>query len=220
LTTDRRTFLTAGAATLVLAALWPRRARADAPVPAKLTAADVADVTRVENYLNQITTMRSSFAQADSNGGLASGTIYIARPGRMRVEYNPPARNLMIASGGALVYYDPELDQLTTLPLSSTPAYFLLRSAVKLTDGLTITGFSRGPGILRIRIVENDSADAGSVELVLADKPLSLRQWIVTDAQGIKTQVTLNDAAFGVALDNALFAIPEGPASKLKPKTK
>ena len=44
------------------------------------------------------------------------------------------------------------------------------------------------------------------------DRPLALKQWTVTDAQGIKTQVVLTRADFDIALDPNLFALPTGKA--------
>ena len=45
--------------------------------------------------------------------------------------------------------------------------------------------------------------------LVFADKPLSLRKWTVTDAQGAITDVALLAPEFGVALEPKLFLFDE-----------
>ena len=152
--------------------------------------------------------MVARFQQIDQQGGVATGRIYLARPGRMRVEYDPPARYLLVASGGALVYYDGEIDQVTTLPLSSTPAWFLLRSHISLTDGVTVTDFQRTPGALRVAVIDTQDPGSGSVMLVFENQPLALKQWTVTDAQGNVTQVVLENPTFGVDIDPNLFALP------------
>jgi outer membrane lipoprotein-sorting protein len=126
----------------------------------------------------------------------------------MRVEYDPPTPYLLVASSGALVYYDPEVKQLTTLPLSSTPAAFLLKDHISLTKGVVVKSFERGPGAVRVEIADASDEGAGSVLLVFEDRPMALRQWTVTDAQGVKTQVVLTRTSFGMPLDPNLFAIP------------
>ena len=175
---------------------------------AALQPADQAEIAEIEHYLDSIRTMSAEFQQFDEQGRVATGRIYLARPGRMRVEYDPPTPYLLVASTGALVYYDPEVKQLTTLPLSSTPAAFLLKDHISLTKGVVVKSFEHGPGALRVEVADASDEGAGSVLMVFEDRPLALRQWTVTDAQGIKTQVVLTHTSFGVPLDPNLFAIP------------
>ena len=169
---------------------------------------DQAEIAEIEHYLDSIRTMSAEFQQFDEQGRVTTGRIYLARPGRMRVEYDPPTSYLLVASTGALVYYDPDVKQLTTLPLSSTPAAFLLKDHISLTKGVVVKSFERGPGTMRIEVADADDESAGSVLLVFEDRPMALRQWTVTDAQGVKTQVVLTRTSFGVPLDPNLFAIP------------
>jgi outer membrane lipoprotein-sorting protein len=178
------------------------------PADAALQPADQAEIAEIEHYLDSIRTMSAEFQQFDEQGRVATGRIYLARPGRMRVEYDPPTPYLLVASSGALVYYDPEVKQLTTLPLSSTPAAFLLKDHISLTKGVVVKSFERGPGAVRVEIADASDEGAGSVLLVFEDRPMALRQWTVTDAQGVKTQVVLTRTSFGMPLDPNLFAIP------------
>ncbi len=177
---------------------------------AALQPSDLADLAEIERYLDSIRTMAAEFQQYDQEGRVATGRIFLARPGRMRVEYDPPTPYLLVASSGALVYYDAEIEQVTTLPLSSTPAAFLLKERISLTDGVIVKSFERGPGALRVEIADAEDQAAGSVLMVFQDRPMTLRQWTVTDAQGIKTQVVLTRARFDVVLDPSLFALPTG----------
>ncbi len=45
----------------------------------------------------------------------------------------------------------------------------------------------------------------GRVVLVLAEQPLDLRRWAVTDPQGLTTTVLIEQPEYGVAIDPALF---------------
>ena len=198
----RRAILAAGleAATMPLAAL----ARAAvSPLPAALTAQDTADLRRIAAYLNGIHTMAARFRQV-SSGGLASGSLWLARPGRMRFEYDPPSPILLIADRFYVYYVDKELAEMSKVGLKSTPAWFLLREPVTFDD-LVVTGFERGANGLSVSVVESAEPDNGSLAMVFNSEPLALRQWTIVDQQRKKTTVSLSDARFGMALDPELF---------------
>ena len=205
---QRRTLLCAGAAAFSLAAL-PRFAFAKAVQSAQLSESDKADVARVEGYLNGLSTVRASFQQYTESEGLAFGRIFLRRPGRLRVEYDPPSEILLIADGTLLSYYDAELNHLEQVPLNLSPMWFLLRENVKLGGDVTITSFQKAANAILIGLVQSDEPDAGSVLLELGDKPLELRQWTITDSAGTQVRVGLYDAEFGAPLEAALFATPK-----------
>ncbi len=203
--------LRAGAGLLGVAALglaMPRIAAAETAQAAQLTDTDKADIARVEGYLNSMGSVKASFQQFTQSEGLAFGRIYLRRPGRLRVEYDPPSEILLIADGTLLSYYDAELNHIEQVPLNLSPMWFLLRENVKLGGDVTVTSFKKAANSILIGIVQSDEPDAGSVLLELGDKPMELRQWTITDSAGTEVRVGLYDAQFGVPLDNALFATP------------
>ena len=208
---DRRALLRAGAGILGAAALapvLPRLALAETAQAAQLTDSDKADIARIEDYLNNITTMKASFQQYTENEGLAFGTIYLRRPGRLRVQYDPPSEILLIADGTLLSYYDAELNHIEQVPLKLSPMWFLLRENVKLGGDVTVTQFKKAANTILIGLVQSGEPDAGSVLLQLGDKPLELQQWTITDSSGSQVRVGLYNAQFGGTLENALFATP------------
>jgi outer membrane lipoprotein-sorting protein len=211
LSMHRRTVLQAGAGLLGAAALGlglPRFASAQALQAAQLTDSDRADIARVEQYLNSITSMQASFQQFAQSEGLAYGRIYLRRPGRLRVAYDPPSEILLVADGILLSYYDKELNNLQQMPLTMSPMWFLLRENVRLGGDVTVTSFKKASNVIEIGLVQSDHPDAGSVVLELGDKPMELRQWTITDSSGSQVRVGLYDAEFGVQLSPALFATP------------
>jgi len=187
----------AACALLVLTAL-PAAAEA---IPAKLTDTDRADLARIEGYLNKLTTMESRFLQF-SDEGVAEGRIYLDRPEHLRIEYAPPVPVLMVASDLILMFHDTELKQTTFLPVSETPAGFLLDDDIKLSGDLTVTEFVRGAQSFRLTLVETNAPDSGSVTLTFEDKPMRLAKWRVIDAQGAAVEVSLLDPRFGVKFDD------------------
>jgi outer membrane lipoprotein-sorting protein len=182
-------------------------ARADAVglAPAvPLTATDVSDLQRVTAYLNSIHTMYARFQQVSPNGGTVSGQLWMARPGRMRFEYDPPSPILLLADMFYVYYVDKELVEMSKVGLKSTPAWLLLREPITFDD-LVVTGFERGPNTLRITVVEKAEPDKGSLTMVFSYRPLTLRQWSIVDEQRRITTVSLYGERLGVALDPKLF---------------
>jgi outer membrane lipoprotein-sorting protein len=174
---------------------------------AELSSADRQTIAAVEDYLNAIETMHSRFVQMAPDGGYASGSIYLQRPEKMRVEYDPPVPILIVSTGIWLIYSDSELGQVTHLPVSSSPVSLLVRENMSFGDEIEVTRVARADGTLRLTIKDNRgfSADLGEITLIFAEDPLRLEKWTVLDAQGLVTTVTLIDPRFGIALDPVLF---------------
>ena len=195
---SRRSLLAAAPAMLALG-LVPLGARAALP------AGDSADLKRIQDYLNGIRTLQSRFEQITAEGGMATGTIYLSRPGKMRVVYDPPVPILLVATDGRIWYYDKKLEQISFFALKDTPAWFLLQDNVRFGGDLTVSHLERDPNLLRVTVSETKNPDLGQATLVLSDHPLQLRQWHLVDAQRKAVTVTLDDPHYGVALDPNLF---------------
>ncbi len=191
---------------LILALLFPRL-EAAAQMPAtELSATDKTDIRRIEAYLNKLTTVQARFLQISSNGTQAEGDLYISRPGRMRIQYDPPSPVFIVADGSWLIYVDKELDQVSYVPLESTPAGILLDAKISLLGGdFTITHFENVANVIRITLYKTDDPGKGILTLVFSDRPLTLKKWTITDAQGIFTSVSLIGSRFGISLDGNLF---------------
>ena len=203
--------LRANACTIItMALLWcvilmPTVAEAEVAVAARLTAQDKIDLKRVEDYLERLSTLKGRFLQTSSNGNVASGKLFISRPGKLRFEYDPPASILMISDGIFLIYIDKDLDQVTHIFLKSTPVNFLVREDIRMDGDITVTKITRSRGLLRLTIRDTDEPGKGSMTLIFADKPLALRKWTVIDAQNIRTNVMLAGVETGMKLDPRLF---------------
>jgi outer membrane lipoprotein-sorting protein len=180
-------------------------ATAEKAKPAELDAAAKADIVRIEAYLNGIKTLRTRFLQIAQNGDAAAGELTIARPGRMRLEYDPPQPTLLIANGTFLIYIDRYLEQVTHVFLKNTPVGVLVAENIKLSGDQTVTRFVREPGVIRVTLAKTTEAEEGNITLVFADAPLALRQWVVVDAQGTRTSVTLDALEYGVAVKPEMF---------------
>jgi len=172
---------------------------------ATLSEQDGRDVARVEAYLNTFTSLKARFLQQSSAGQIAEGWLYLGRPNRVRLDYRPPTALQIYAKGYWLVYVDTELEEITHVPLSSTPAGFLVSDRVRLSGDLSVVQVDRNVGALRLHVVQTEEPEAGRVILTLEDAPLQLSHWTVIDAHGTETRVSLLDTQFNLKLDDKLF---------------
>ncbi len=179
--------------------------------PAQLSAADRAWVARIEQALNHSLTFEARIQQTDAQGRRTTGTVWMKRPGQMRLAYDPPSPLLLVASQGKVVFRDSQLDQTTVIPIDRTPLGLLLAQHVSLTDGVTLTAFRHESGLVAVKLVRTASPGDGSLTLVFYETPLALRSWSVLDAQGRETRVTLSDVHPGADIPASLFDLPAQP---------
>jgi outer membrane lipoprotein-sorting protein len=202
--------------TLLISAalLLPVSLTAHAAPGVVLSAQDQADIGRIEAYLNGLKTLKAHFMQVAQDGGVSEGTAWVERPGRMRFQYDPPAPFLLIAAHGVLTFNDSALQQTTNIGLGRTPLGILLADHVQLSGSATVTAIQRLPGQIQLTLVRTDSPGDGSLTLVFADPPLTLRQWTVVDAQRRETHVTLYNTQLGGTFDPQLFEQISPPSAK------
>ncbi len=171
----------------------------------KLTASQSALVQKVEKYLNAVTTIKSRFVQASSNGAMAEGWVYLKKPGRFRFEYDPPVPVVIVADNWWIGYYDLELEQKSHTLLSSTPANMLVGEGISFKKDVIVTHFRQEKNIMSLTINSADEDDEGALTLTFNLSPFRLHQWSVIDAQGIHTDLTLMKPQFGIPLNEDLF---------------
>jgi len=194
-------FLAAAAISLLL----PFAAQAAKPLQ-QFSPQDQADIARAQAYINDITTLKARFLQVAPTGASAEGTAYLSRPGKLRLDYDPPSQVEVIADGRFLIYHDGELKQTSWLGLDATPAGILVRPNVQFNGkDVTVTKVRRAPGVVTVTLVQAEDPGAGQMTLVFQEAPFELKQWQVVDAQGQLTSVSLFDARSGVKLDPKLF---------------
>ena len=173
------------------------------------TSAEEAEaISRVEAYLNGIDTLRAGFVQIAPDGAVSEGTLYIQRPGQLRIDYTPPPNVKIIGTDGWLTYIDSDLGQISQMPLRDSPASVFVAENIRFGEDVLVTGVERAASILRVTLEKAGRPGLGSLTLVFTENPLELRQWIVVDAQGYVTRITLVGTQLGVALDPELFDAP------------
>ncbi len=201
---------------LFLCALLCGASSAYAVVDTKKYAAEIA---RVEAFLSTLTTIEAGFSQVAPSGDLSSGVFYFQRPGKMRWQYTKPQPLLLVSNGEIITYFDPELGQVNYVDINDTLAGFLTKETLKLnTKATELTAFDTKYGTIRATIRQRQAPENGTLTLEFTDKPLVLRQMIISDAAGNRTRVALAGAVYGKKLDKSLFIFkdPRGAAPKRK----
>lgn len=199
-------------AVLFIAVLFLLAPTTQAQGLANLSPQDRADIRRIENYLNTIKTLQARFLQVSSEGDFSEGTLYFSKPGKMRLEYDDPNPKVIVSDGTNLGLYDKELEQVSYFDLEGTQAAILLSENISFSsDGIIVTAFEKGPGALRLTVIKGSDPLEGNMTLIFSDRPISLKKWTVTDAQGIVTNISLLDPRFGMPLEKKLFEIQMTP---------
>lgn len=160
----------------------------------------------IERYFSTVDTMRARFLQYNMDGTLFRGQVFMSRPGKMRIEYDPPIPYKIVADGSFYIFIDEELEEASHIPLALTPANILLRQPLNLEEDLIVKDAARSDRTLFITVAQKDARDAGTLTLAFSEDPLALRQWTVIDAQGTITRVVLENPQIGVELNEELFS--------------
>ncbi len=153
-----------------------------------MAAPDKKLVASAEKYLNSVTGMTGEFVQT-ANGKKESGTFSMLRPGRVRLDYkNMPVQ--LIADGKDLYFFDKSLDQITTVPLTSTPAGILIRKNIDLTNAdINVVDTVSGNDTFSLKMNLRGQEGLGTMTVVFDRNPVKLNSWTVIDATGAQTNV-------------------------------
>ncbi|MBQ6736003.1 MAG: outer membrane lipoprotein carrier protein LolA [Alphaproteobacteria bacterium] len=155
-------------------------------------AVDTNLVTRAEKYLNSVTGLTGDFVQIN-NGKKQQGTFSMLRPGRVRLDYkNMPVQ--LMADGADLYFYDKSLDQITTVPLTSTPAGILVRKKIDLQNAdIRVVDTTESKDTFTLKMNLRGQEGLGNMSVVFNKKPVGLNSWTIVDATGNKTDVKFTD---------------------------
>lgn len=192
----------------LLAALFilPVSATHAAPPPAKmLTAEDRADLQRIQDYLNGMKTLQGRILQLNPDGGTIGGVLKIKRPGRLRLDYDAPAKSFLVADGNFVHFWDDSLQQTSSVPQNGSPAALILDAQIDIGKNMTITDITRANHTLELTVYKTDDPSNGLLTLVFNENPIRIRQWRVIDAQNTETQVTLQNIDTAVDFDSGTF---------------
>jgi outer membrane lipoprotein-sorting protein len=177
------------------------------PAPTGPLSEDAA-LDRVNDYMNSFRTLIADFVQFGGDGRRYEGRLYIHRPGRMRLEYRPPATIEVISDGTTVAVRDKRLATQDNYLIGQTPLKFLLKERIDLRRDVKILGVSSRPDLIRVTM-EDRATLGGTSRITLHYDPRAdrLRQWVIIDPQGYETSVQVANLDTDRRPDPSLFRI-------------
>jgi outer membrane lipoprotein-sorting protein len=198
-----------------IAALALSLAAAFAPLPlmaagtpaGQLSPAEQETLGEINTYFNSVKTMHGDFVQFGPDGDQVEGKFYLERPGKIRFYYNPPAQLDIIADGKSVSVKDRKLNTQDIWPLNETPLRFLLADQIDLTKDTNVVGVVVETDLVTIVVEDRTTFNSGKLTLIFDAQTFDLKQWTVTDAQGMDTSVAIYNITANGPSNPKLFVI-------------
>jgi len=166
-----------------------------------------ADLARIDAAMNSTGTFQGRFTQTASDGSMATGAVWLQRPGKMRFEYDAPATLVMISDGVTLLQRDTALETADRVPLSATPLNYFLKENINLANDTEVVALQKFADQWRVTARDGSGEMDGAITLVLDAQTLALREWIIADAFGGQTRVALSNLQYNGRVDPKLFIL-------------
>lgn len=173
--------------------------------------ASATSLAEIAVSLKGTTSLSADFTQVGADGRVLAGKLWLARPGKVRFQYDK-ARILLVGDGRTLSFIDYEVKQVSQWPVRRTPLQILLAAEPNLAPIARVTAdtaegvevAARDPkrpefGTLSIRFVRSASAPGG----------LALAGWTALDAQGGRSEVRLTNVRYGASLVGVSFGFTD-----------
>ena len=180
------------------------------PAPAVAAAGDLDAAVAA---LRGIGSMTADFTQTDRNGTTIPGKLYLKRPGKIRFEYQPSAKMLVVSNGKSLYLVDYEVRQVQRWPIGNSPLGALLdpNRDVKAFGKLIQGDNDR---VVSVEVRDKKHPEYGVITLIFvrdAASPggLRLTNWVALDSQNNRTTVRLSNQSYGAAIPDSKFSFTD-----------
>jgi outer membrane lipoprotein-sorting protein len=182
-----------------------------------LDARQIELVKKINDYFNSLENMRGAFVQTTSDNKRLRGKFFMKRPGRVRFEYAPPSRQLIVSDGQQIAIQDLDINTDDRVMVDQTPFRILLRQDVDILRDARILEVQEAADLVILALQDKSKDSTGKVRLFMALTPsLELKEWVTTDAQGLDTRVEVSALDKTQVIDAALFKITSPTLNKLQ----
>lgn len=162
-----------------------------------LSPEQIVTVQAINKYFNSITTIEGKFLQTAPDGTESNGYFVIDRPGKMRFRYYPPAKLDIIVDGKTVAVDDKAVHQQTLYLLSETPLRFLLQKNIDLMKEAVVQSVSADSDLIIATLQDPGTFVSTKLTLYFDARTTELKQWTVTDDQGLDTTVAVYETKVG-----------------------
>lgn len=164
-------------------------------------------VRRVNLYLNGIVHLQGTFQQVDASNQRTKGRFYVQRPGKIRFDFQAPSAQRIVADGKFVAIEDTDLKTVDKYPLENTPFRILLAATVDLFRDARIVAVEETGDSLSVTVEDRNQDAAGRIRLAFDNAgPMKLKEWVVTDGQGLDTRITVANLVEGKQQSAEFFA--------------
>jgi outer membrane lipoprotein-sorting protein len=181
-----------------------------AAAPAQTDASAIpTELDQAINALRGISTLRADFTQTDRSGQRVSGVLTLKRPGRIRFQYSPETRMLLVSDGKALNFIDYEVRQVQRWPIGNTPLGALL------DPNKDVARFGKlqpttDPSVISVEVRDPRHREYGVITLIFVRKAsapggLELATWVMLDSQNKRTTIRLTNHQYGIPVADSAF---------------
>jgi outer membrane lipoprotein-sorting protein len=181
-----------------------------------------ADLDSAVTALRAISTMKADFNQIDRAGNVASGTMTLKRPGKIRFDYGKDSDLLVVSNGRSLYMVDYEVNQVERWPIKNSPLGALLDPTRDVAQFGTLLSFG-GSEVVSVDVKDPGRPEYGRIIMNFvrsANAPggLQLMNWVAVDAQNYRTTVRLRNHRYGVSVPDSTFRFRDPRRSSRRPR--
>ena len=183
------------------------------------TSQETTALKAISAKLGAVRTMTGQFVQFGPTGDRTEGKFFLARPGKVLFQYDPPTPISVISDGKSVLVHDRRLETYDIWPLSKTPLKFLLDSTLDLASSERVESVTIEPDLIRVVVVDDSRFGGGKLTLFFDAATNELRQWTVADQQGLETTVAIYNVEIGNKLSKKIFRIDYNAATNARRDT-
>lgn len=176
-----------------------------APGQDSLSAEQNSFVRRISAYFNEIKHLQGTFIQISPDNEKKAGKFYVRRPGRLRFDYASPSKLRIVADGRYLSIEDHDLKTVDQYPLDSTPFGLLLNEDVDLIRDAVIVDIYQSGDVASVTVEDKSDGSRGRLQLFFTVPEIELKEWVITDPQGLDTRIQLANHVIGKELGVEFF---------------
>ena len=174
-------------------------------LPSVVTA-DPISLEKLTLYINNIKTLEANFEQINNDNSVSTGSLFIKKPGKLRMKYEEPNESIVLVSSGFVTIIDPKSNAPPqNFALENSPFRVLLFSDLSLemvNMGINYNS-EKSKTILTVKDLENQNE--GYIEMTFTDNPIVLEQWLLVNSMEEKIIVKLTNVSLGGNMSNSLF---------------
>jgi outer membrane lipoprotein-sorting protein len=165
-------------------------------------------VQNANGYFNGMKSFVSDFVQVNEDGRRFKGKLFVERPGKMRFDYAPPAKVVIVSDGSTVAIVDERLKTKDRYSVSETPLKFLIQKRIDLGRDLKVIRARTTDDEATI-LLEDKTTFGGTsrVNLMFDRQTFTLTGWSITDAQGVTTTVQVANIVTGRNIPEKTFEI-------------